>query len=82
MRRLPLHRCLAALPALLILVGAPFANRVHRMVLGLPFLLFWIVGCVVLTSAVMALVAVLDAKHAADAKAAPCAGDPGAGRTR
>jgi len=30
--------------ALLMLVGAPFANRVHALVLGLPFLLFWIVG--------------------------------------
>jgi hypothetical protein len=67
MRRSPLYRWLAALPALLILFGVPFANRVHRMVLGLPFLLFWIVCCVVLTSAVMALVGALDAKHAADA---------------
>ena len=69
MRRAPLHRWLAALPALLILVGVPFANRVHGLVLGLPFLLFWIVCCVVLTSGVMALVGSLDAKRAAEAGA-------------
>jgi hypothetical protein len=65
MRRAPLYRWLAALPALLILVGAPFANRVHGLVLGLPFLLLWIVGCVLLTSLVMAIVGALDEKHAA-----------------
>lgn len=68
MRRVPLHRWLALLPTLLILLGVPFANRVHGLVLGLPFLLFWIVCCVVLTSGVMALVGSLDAKHTADAE--------------
>ena len=67
MRRVPLHRWLAALPGLLILFGVPFANRIHRLVLGLPFLLFWIVGCVILTSAIMAIVAWLDARHEARA---------------
>lgn len=63
MRRVPAHRWLAAIPPLLILVGAPFANRVHGLVLGLPFLLLWIVGCVLLTSIVMAVVGALDAAH-------------------
>lgn len=62
MRRVPAHRWLALLPAVLILAGVPFANRVHARVLGLPFLLFWIVGCVVLTSGVMAVVGALDAR--------------------
>ena len=57
------HRWLALLPALLLLVGAPLANRVHRYVLGLPFLLFWIVACVLLTSLVMAVVGALDRRH-------------------
>jgi len=52
---------LAALPAVCMLGGAPFANRVEPYVLGLPFLLFWIVLWVVLTSGVMALVYTLDA---------------------
>lgn len=78
MRRPPLHRWLAALPALLILFGVPFANRVHRVVLGLPLLLLWIVCCVVLTSAVMALVGSLDGKRAADATpSAPRGGGTG-----
>jgi hypothetical protein len=63
MRRVPPHRWLAVIPALLILVGAPFANRVERLVLGLPFLLLWIVGCVLLTSLVMAVVGALDAEY-------------------
>jgi hypothetical protein len=64
MRRVPLHRWLAAAPGLLILGGVPFANRVHRLVLGMPFLLLWMVGCVLLTSATMALIGSLDAKAA------------------
>jgi hypothetical protein len=60
MRRVPLHRWLATLPGLLILLGVPFANRVHARVLGMPFLLAWIVGCVLLTSLVMAVVGRLD----------------------
>jgi hypothetical protein len=84
MRRVPLHRWLAVIPGLLILIGVPFANRVHGLVLGLPFLLVWIVGSVVLTSPVMALVGALDAKHAARSPAPltpPAAGpDPGSKR--
>src|SRR5439155_1695412 len=38
MRRVPLHRWLAVVPGLLILGGVPFANRVHRLVLGFTFL--------------------------------------------
>jgi len=60
MRRVPLHHWLATLPGLLILIGVPFANRVHAPVLGMPFLLAWIVGCVLLTSVVMAIVGRLD----------------------
>ena len=78
MRRIPVHRWLAALPALLILIGAPLANRVHGLVMGLPFLLFWIVGCVLLTSAVMAIVGALDQRHEALSKSDP----PPAGSAR
>ncbi len=67
------YRWLAALPALCMLGGVPMANRVEPYVLGLPFLLFWIVLWVVLTSGVMALVYALDA--AADrSPATPAAG--------
>jgi hypothetical protein len=65
------YRLLVLLPSLSLLVGVPFANHVHRYVLGLPFLLFWIVGCVLLTSAVMATIAALDARHEAAAPPTP-----------
>jgi hypothetical protein len=83
MRRAPLHRWLAVIPGLLILVGVPFANRVHGLLLGMPFLLVWIVGSVVLTSPIMALVGALDAKHAARSPGSPPpagAGERGSGR--
>ncbi len=45
-----------ALPFLGILGGVSFANRVEPFVLGMPFLLFWIVLGVVLTSVIIAIV--------------------------
>ena len=54
------HRWLALLPAIGMLAGVPFANRVQPYVLGLPFLLFWIVLWVVITSVVMGVVYALD----------------------
>ncbi len=51
---------LAALPFLGILVGVAFANRVEPFVLGMPFILFWIVAWVLLTSVIMAVVYRLD----------------------
>lgn len=74
--RVPPHRWLAALPGLLILFGVPFANRVHAPVLGMPFLLAWIVGCVLLTSIVMAIVDRLDEKHAARGAGRPTRPEP------
>ena len=47
---------LAALPFVGILGGITFANRVEPFVLGMPFILFWIVLWVVLTSVIMAVV--------------------------
>jgi hypothetical protein len=41
-------------------VGIPFANRTEPYVLGLPFLLFWILAWVVSTSALMGVVYALD----------------------
>jgi hypothetical protein len=51
---------LAALPFLGILVGVTFANRVEPFVLGMPFILFWIVMWVVLSSVIMAIVYAVD----------------------
>ena len=51
---------LAALPFLGLLGGIPFVNRVTPFVLGLPFILFWIVLWVVLTSVIMWVIYSLD----------------------
>ena len=57
---------LGALPFLGILRGIIFANRVEPFVLGMPFLLFWIVLWVVLTSVIMAIVYQLDPANKED----------------
>ena len=57
---------LAALPFLGILGGIFFANRVEPFVLGMPFILFWIVLWVVLTSGIMAVIYRLDPANKED----------------
>ena len=61
--RLRPYHVLALLPALGLLGGVTFANRVEPYVLGLPFLLFWVVLWVVATSGIMALITTLDSRH-------------------
>lgn len=51
---------LGVLPFLGLLGGIGFANRTTPFVLGLPFILFWIVLWVVLTAVIMGVVYVLD----------------------
>lgn len=57
---------LAALPFFGILVGAVFANRVEPFVLGMPFILFWIVMWVLLTSVIMGIVYRIDPANRED----------------
>ncbi|MGH7616538.1 MAG: DUF3311 domain-containing protein [Gemmatimonadaceae bacterium] len=64
--RLRAYHWLAAVPPLGMLGGVPFANRVHTLVLGLPFLLSWIVAWVVLTAACMTLLYALDHRATPD----------------
>ena len=59
-----IHRWLAAVPPVALLGGVPFANRIEPYVLGLPFLLFWVVLWVVLTGPVMGLIYAVDAAAA------------------
>ena len=54
------YHLLALLPAVGMLGGLPFANRVHPLILGLPFLMAYLVAWVVATAALMALVLRLD----------------------
>jgi hypothetical protein len=51
---------LAALPFIGLLGGIPFANRVTPFVLGLPFILFWIVLWVVISSVIMLVIYAMD----------------------
>jgi hypothetical protein len=60
------YHWLAILPAVGMLGGVPFVNRVHPMVFGLPLLFAWLVGWVLITSAVMGCILVLDRSHAKD----------------
>ena len=43
-----------------MLGGLGFANRVHPLVLGLPFLFAWLAGWVIATSLVMGCILLLD----------------------
>ena len=58
-----LLRVLAALPFVGILLGVPFVNNVEPLVLGMPFVLAWIVMWVVLSSIIMAIVYRLDSSN-------------------
>lgn len=49
-------RWLAVLPFLGLLIGVFWANRVTPYVLGMPFLLFYCVLWVILTSIIMAII--------------------------
>jgi Protein of unknown function (DUF3311) len=57
---------LGVLPFLGILGGIFFANRVEPFVLGLPFILFWILTWVILTSVIMAAIYFLDPANKGD----------------
>jgi hypothetical protein len=53
-------RWLAIVPFLALLVGPFFVNRATPFVLGLPFLLAWIVVWILLTSVIMAVIYAAD----------------------
>jgi len=53
-------RALALLPFLAMLVGPFFVNRVTPTIFGMPFLLAWLVGWILLTAAIMAIIFRLD----------------------
>ena len=53
-------RWLAVIPFLALVVGPFFVNRMDPVVLGLPFLLAWIVVWILLTSLIMAIIYAAD----------------------
>jgi hypothetical protein len=52
-QRRPLAVVCAAIPFLALTLGLPFANHLEPRILGLPFVLAWIVLWIVLTPALM-----------------------------
>ncbi|KOO46132.1 DUF3311 domain-containing protein [Priestia koreensis] len=56
-------RLIGLIPILLLVVGPVFANSVEPYVLGMPFLLFYILIAVLLTSVCMTVLYVLDPKN-------------------
>ncbi|MCM3315360.1 DUF3311 domain-containing protein [Rummeliibacillus stabekisii] len=58
-----LHHLLALIPFVGLLGGIPFANKVTPYVFGMPFLLFYVVLWVVLSSGIMAIVFKLDPEN-------------------
>jgi hypothetical protein len=62
---------LALIPVAALVAGLPFVNRLQPVVLGLPFLLFWILGWVLVTPFFLAVAYVLvDTKGEHDAEGA------------
>lgn len=53
-------RWLAVIPFLALLVGPFFVNRATPLVLGLPFLLAWIVAWILLASVIMTVIYIAD----------------------
>ena len=53
-------RWLAVVPFLALLVGPFFVNRATPLILGLPFLLAWIVVWILITSLIMLVIYAVD----------------------
>jgi hypothetical protein len=54
---------LASLPFLTLVFALPLVNRLTPVILGLPFLLFWILAWVALTPPILFLAYRLEKKH-------------------
>jgi hypothetical protein len=65
--RLPL--VLAFIPALALVAGLSFVNRLEPVVLGLPFLLAWILGWVLATPLFLAAAYLLAGRASGEAHA-------------
>jgi hypothetical protein len=61
-------RWLGVLPFLGILGGIVFTNRVTPYLFGLPFILGWLVICVVGTSVIMGVIYLTDPANRTDAE--------------
>jgi hypothetical protein len=73
--RLPL--AIAFTPALALVAGLPFVNRLEPVVFGLPFLLAWIVGWVLATPLFLGTAYILSGRDSGDDQAETPQGAPG-----
>jgi hypothetical protein len=72
---------MAFIPALALVAGLPFVNRLEPVVLGLPFLLSWILGWVLLTPLFLAAAYVMTRRDSGQGRTeAPGRPDGGAKR--
>lgn len=53
---------LGAIPFITLVFALPLVNRIEPIILGLPFLLFWILSWVILTPAVLFAAYLLEKK--------------------
>ncbi|UCE42514.1 MAG: DUF3311 domain-containing protein [Candidatus Aminicenantes bacterium] len=54
---------LGAIPFVTMVFALPLVNRIEPILLGLPFLLFWLLAWVVLTPVILALAYKLEKKY-------------------
>jgi hypothetical protein len=54
---------LGAIPFLTMVFALPLVNRIEPIILGLPFLLFWLLAWVVLTPVILAVAYKLEKKY-------------------
>lgn len=62
---------LGVIPSLAVLGSGYFANRTEPYVLGMPFLLFWVCLCAVLTCALLGIAHLLDPQNRPDDREEP-----------
>ena len=71
----------AAIPVVALIAGLPFVNRLEPVVLGLPFLLSWILGWVLATPLFLAAAYALTSRDSGPGRPqAPGRADGGAKR--
>ncbi len=54
---------LGAIPFITLVFALPLVNRIHPMILGLPFILFWIISWVILTPPILLLAYILEKRY-------------------
>jgi len=54
---------LGAIPFITLVFALPFVNRIEPVILGLPFLLFWILFWVMMTPAILFIAYILEKKY-------------------